>query len=302
MKKILLIIILLIFAGLMIYGSLFTVAEGSSVIVTQWGRPVKTIKNAGLHVKLPWQSINTFDSKINCFEAQTLQLLLKDKNPIIVTCFIAWKLDNPEMFFQSLNNVENARLKLGDLVNSQLGIILSDYGIDRIINTVPENVKLQDIYDTLTEEANKRTRPGYGIEIIQVGLKKILYPNIVSDAVYQRMKAERNKEAVKYIAEGEEEATKIEANTDREAKELLAKAYKEAEEIKGEGDKEALKIYADAYSQDPEFFKFVKSLQVYSQIMDNNTTLVLSTDSELFEYLNSKELGSEESPVRKKQK
>jgi membrane protease subunit HflC len=104
------------------------------------------------------------------------------------------------------------------------------------------------------------------------------------------MKAERTKEAVRYTAEGEEEATKIRANTDREVKEMLAKAYKEAEEIKGEGDKEALRIYAEAYSEDPEFFKFVKSLQVYSQIMDKNTTLVLSTDSELFEYLNSKEL------------
>ena len=176
------------------------------------------------------------------------------------------------------------------MVNSQLGIILSDYEIDKIINTVPENVKLPEIYEKLKNEANTRTKAKYGIEIIQVGLKKIIYPSVVSNAVYQRMKAERTKEAVKYTAEGEEEATKIRANTDREVKELLAKAYKEAEEIKGEGDKEALKIYADAYSEDPEFFKFVKSLQVYSQIMDQNTTLVLSTDSELFEYLNSKEL------------
>lgn len=290
MKKILSVLLLLIVIGLIIYGSLFTVKEGFSVIITQWGKPMKTIEKAGLNTKLPWQKVNTFDSKINCFEAQTLQLLLKDKNPIIVTCYIAWKLDNPELFFQSLNNFENAKLKLGDMVNSQLGIILSDYEIDKIINTVPENVKLPEIYEKLKNEANTRTKAKYGIEIIQVGLKKIIYPSVVSNAVYQRMKAERTKEAVKYTAEGEEEATKIRANTDREVKELLAKAYKEAEEIKGEGDKEALKIYADAYSEDPEFFKFVKSLQVYSQIMDQNTTLVLSTDSELFEYLNSKEL------------
>lgn len=290
MKKILSVLLLLIVICLIIYGSLFTVKEGFSVIITQWGKPMKTIEKAGLNTKLPWQKVNTFDSKINCFEAQTLQLLLKDKNPIIVTCYIAWKLDNPELFFQSLNNFENAKLKLGDMVNSQLGIILSDYEIDKIINTVPENVKLPEIYEKLKNEANTRTKAKYGIEIIQVGLKKIIYPSVVSNAVYQRMKAERTKEAVKYTAEGEEEATKIRANTDREVKELLAKAYKEAEEIKGEGDKEALKIYADAYSEDPEFFKFVKSLQVYSQIMDQNTTLVLSTDSELFEYLNSKEL------------
>ncbi|MBN2319403.1 MAG: protease modulator HflC [Acidobacteria bacterium] len=290
MKKIIFVLFIFIILGLVMYGSLFSVNEGQSVILTQWGKPVKTIEKSGLNIKWPWQKINLFDHRINCFEAQTLQLLLKDKNPIIVTCYIAWKLDNPELFFQSLNNVDNARLKLGDMVNSQLGIIISDYEVDKIINTVPENVKLQEIYEKIKKEANTRAQNKYGIEVIEVGLKKILYPSIVSNAVYQRMKAERTKEAVKYTAEGEEEATKIRANTDREVKELLAKAYREAEEIKGEGDKEALKIYADAYSKDPEFFKFVKSLQVYSEIMDKNTTLVLSTDSELFEYLNSKEL------------
>ena len=293
MKKILPIAILIIvIAGIIIYNSLFTVKQGTSVIITQWGKPIKTIEEAGLSSKLPWQKVNSFDNKISCFEAQTLQLLLKDKNPIIVTCYIAWKLDNPELFFQSLNNVENAKLKLGDMVNSQLGIIFSDYEIDKIINTTPENVKLNEIYDRLKNEANSRTRSKYGIEVIQVGLKRLIYPSVVSNAVYQRMKAERTKEAVKYTAEGEEEATKIKANTDREVKELLAKAYKEAEEIKGEGDKEALKIYAEAYSEDPEFFNFVKSLQVYSKILDQNTTLILSTDSELFEYLNAKKLTS----------
>lgn len=293
MKKFLFILAVLIFISLIAYGSLFTVKQGFSVIITQWGKPITTIEKAGLCLKWPWQKVNAFDTRINCFEAQTLQLLLKDKNPIIVTCYIAWKLVDPELFFQSLNNDDNANLKLGDMVNSQLGIILSDYEIDKIINTVPENVKLQEIYNKLKTEANIRTESKYGIDIVKVGLKKIIYPSVVSNAVYQRMKAERKKEAVKYTAEGEEEATKIMANTDREAKELLAKAYKEAEEIKGEGDREALKIYADAYSEDPEFFKFVKSLQVYSQIMDKNTTLVLSTDSELFEYLNAKELSSE---------
>jgi membrane protease subunit HflC len=290
MKKILPILIVIIIASIVAYNSLFTVKQGTNVIITQWGRPIKVIEEAGLYTKMPWQKINAFDSKINCHEAQTLQLLLKDKNPVIVTCYIAWRLDNPELFFQSLNNVENAKLKLGDMVNSQLGIIVSDYEIDKIINTVAEKVKLNEIYERLKNEANARTISKYGIEIVQVGLKRIIYPSVVSNAVYQRMKAERTKEAVKYTAEGEEEATKIRANTDREVKELLAKAYKEAEEIKGEGDKEALRIYAEAYSEDPEFFKFVKSLQVYSQIMDKNTTLVLSTDSELFEYLNSKEL------------
>ena len=289
MKKIIPIsIFFVIFVIVILYNSLFTINQGTSIIITQWGKPIKTIDQAGLNFKLPWQKVNSFDNKINCFEAQTLQLLLKDKNPIIVTCYVAWKLDNPELFFQSLNNTSNAELKLGDMINSQLGIIFSDYEIDKIINTNPESVKLQEIHERLKNESNIRTKAKYGIEIVQTGLKKIIYPAVVSDAVYQRMKAERTKEAVKYKAEGEEEATKIRANTDREVKELLATAYKEAEEIKGEGDKEALKIYADAYSADPEFFNFAKSLQVYSKILDKNTTLVLSTDSELFEYLNSK--------------
>jgi membrane protease subunit HflC len=125
MKKILSALLLTAITGLFLYGSLFSVREGYSVIVTQWGKPIKSIDRAGLWTKWPWQKVNTFDSRINCFEAQTLQLLLKDKNPIIVTCYIAWKLDNPEMFFQSLNNEDNARLKLGDMVNSQLGNLQS---------------------------------------------------------------------------------------------------------------------------------------------------------------------------------
>jgi membrane protease subunit HflC len=290
MKRNIIVLIALLLAALFAYGSFFTVNEGTSVILTQWGKPVRNLEAAGLYAKWPWQKVNAFDKRINCFEAQTLQLLLKDKNPIVATCYVAWKLHDPKLFFQSLNNVDNARLKLGDMVNSQLGIIVSDYEIDKIINTVPEQVKLGEIYSRLQAESDTRARQKYGIEITEVGMKKILYPALVSNAVYQRMKAERTKEAVKYIAEGEEEATRIRANTDREVKEVLATAYKEAEEIRGEGDRQALKIYADAYSKDPEFFMFTKSLQVYSEIMDKNTTLVLSTDSELFEYLNSRKL------------
>lgn len=290
MKRNIVIAVALLLIGLFAYGAFFTVNEGTSAILTQWGKPVRDLDRAGLYAKWPWQKVNSFDKRINCFEAQTLQLLLKDKNPIIATCYVVWKLHDPKLFFQALNNVDNARLKLGDMVNSQLGIIVSDYEIDKIINTVPEQVKLEEICQRLQAESDSRARQKYGIEITEVGMKKILYPALVSNAVYQRMKAERTKEAVKYLAEGEEEATRIRANTDREVKELLATAYKEAEEIRGEGDQRALKIYADAYSKDPEFFKFTKSLQVYSEIMDKNTTLVLSTDSELFEYLNSRKL------------
>jgi len=126
---------------------------------------------------------------------------------------------------------------------------------------------------------------------VRVGLRRVSYPAIVADAVYNRMRAERQKEAKKYRAEGAEEAAKIEASADKEVSQILADAYKEAEIIKGAGDQEATRIFADAYSRDPEFFDFLKSLELYRKTMNERTTLILSTDSDLYRYLESSELG-----------
>jgi membrane protease subunit HflC len=271
--------------------SLYIVNENEYVIVTQFGKPVRIVESPGLYFKLTGvlQQTNRFEKRTDVFETQPIQLLLADANPIILSCYITWRVTKPLTFFQSLGDVENAKVKLNDMVNSQLGIILGDYKLDNVINTSEAMVKLSEIENRLTSGTNKRMGEKYGIKIVEVGVNRIAYPSIVSDAVYERMKSERKKEADKLRAEGREEAAKIEAEVNKEAKDIQAEAYKNAEILKGEGDAEAMAIYAEAYGKDVEFFDFMESLDTYKNILENKSTLILSTDSELFKYLNIKD-------------
>lgn len=277
---------------LFVYLMSFVVTQKEYAIVTQFGKPVRIITEPGLYLKLPgfFQRVNRFDRRLDVFKTQIIQLLLGDKNPIIVTCYVAWQIDDPLVFFQSLSTPDNARQKLGDMLVSQLGNILGDYTIDNIINVDTSMVKLDEIENTILANTNERIRENYGMVVHQVGIHRIAYPSIVSDAVYERMRSEREKEANKLRAEGRQEADKIKAETDRQVKEIIAEAYRESEIVKGEGDQESTRIYAEAYGRNPEFFQFMKSLEVYREVLKDRSTLVLSTDSELFKYLNPETL------------
>ena len=290
-KLCLIMVMLLGLVGLII--SSFIVHETDYVIVTQFGKPVKTINAPGLYFKRPGflQTVNRFDKRVNKFKTQPIQLLLGDKNPLILTCYVCWRIADPLLFFQSVATADIAAQKTGDMVNSQLGGVLGDYTINNVINTDTNAVKLAEMESRILANCNEKTKQKYGIEIVSVGISRINYPSIVAEAVYKRMQAERNKEAIRFRAEGREEATKIQAETDREAARIMAEAYKAAEIIKGGGDKEAMTIYAEAFKQDPEFFEFIKSLDAYRQILKQKTTLILSTESSLFKYLKESDGG-----------
>ena len=287
MKKNLIIVSILIVVAAFIYFSTFTVKESESAVITQFGRPVKVVQQAGLYLKLPGflQKVDRFDLRTVSYETQPIQLLLGDKNPIIISCYIAWAIKEPLLFFQSVGYSQNAVQKLSDMVTSQLGIVLGDYYLGNIINIDPEQVKLVEIETRLRDNSNSSAQDKYGIHIAKIGIKRIAYPDIVIEAVYNRMKSERNKEAAKLRAEGKEEGMNIRTEADKRAKEIEAEAYKKSQILRGEGDRTAMNIYAKAYSQDPEFFDFLKSLETYKNILSKNTTLILSTDSELLKYL-----------------
>jgi len=272
------------------YLSSYVVSERETVIVTQFGEVVRTVEKPGAYFKLPWiiHKVNRFDKRLNVLKTQLIQVLLGDKNPIIVDFYIAWRIGEPIKFFQSLSYKSNAEQKLNEMIVSELNRILSGYGIDNVINTDQKQMKLTEIQEKLLANSGAVAKDNYGIEIVQIGISRINYPDVVTEAVYGRMASEREKEADKLRAEGREEATKIRSKADRQTKEILAAAYKESEIIKGKGDKEAMRIYGEAYGQDPEFFDFLKSLEAYKEILWQST-LILSTDSELFKYLNPKE-------------
>jgi len=273
------------------YTALFTVPEREVAIVSQFGRPVRIVEKAGLKLKLPLgiEQVIRIDRRLNVFETQVIQLMLKDRNPVIVTCFVTWRVTDPLLYYQSLGDATNAELKLGDLINSEMGSVLGQFELADVINTDAEQVKLDEIEQRLAKDTAARAEETFGIDLVRIGIRRLGYPPIVSKAVFDRMKAEREKEASRHRAEGKEKATAIEAETDREVSEILATAYKEAEVIKGEGDSEATRIYAEAYGQDQEFFLFLRSLEAYEKVLDENSTVVISTDADLFRYLESME-------------
>jgi len=298
MRKLLIPIILALM--IFMFTAVYTVNEQEYAIITQFGKPVRIVEEAGLYFKLPafLQNINRVDKFVKNFTTQPIQLLLGDKNPVILTCYVCWQIEDPLSFFESLSTNLIAAQKLGDMVNSQLGGVLGDFTINNIINTQSEMVKLEEIENIIIENANKNTRESYGIKIVSLGIRRILYPSIVAESVYERMRAEREKEARKFRAEGKEEASKIQASTDKQVAEILSDAYKQSEIIKGEGDKRAMEVYADAYSKNPDFFEYSKSLETYCDILKNNSTVILSTDSDLFKFLTQFEINKESGEVK----
>jgi membrane protease subunit HflC len=281
------VLVLALSAGL-VWMSTYAVSEREYAVLTQFGKPTRTVDEAGLYFKRPGflETVNRVERRTHVFNTQPIQLLLGDQNPIVLTCYVCWRVREPLLFFQSVVTVDIAAQKLGDMVNSQLGNTLGDYRLANIINTTSDQVKIVEIEEKILASTNAKTREKYGIEVVQVGIRRLAYPSIVAEAVYNRMRSEREKEARKYRAEGKEEATMIKARADREVQEILAESYKQAEIRKGEGDQQALKIYAEAYAKDAQFFEFMRSMEVYQSILGENSTLVLSTDSELFRYLN----------------
>ncbi len=279
----LLILLLVLFLGLCCYA----VKDYEVVIITQFGKPVRSVENAGLHFKLPGiiEQVNRFDRRVDVFETAPTQLLLGDKKPIIVSCYVAWTIDTPLTFFQSVGSTENAVQKISDMVNSRLSIVLGDYTDEDIINTNADRVKLSDIEARMVEVTNQRARERYGIHITKVGVQRLAYPSAVIEAVYARMKSERRKEADKIKAEGAEVASRLMAKADKEAREIKAEADKEALVLAGEGERQAMRIYTEAYGKDPKFYEFLQSLDTYSEILGQETTLILSSESELFKYL-----------------
>ena len=283
-----LLILLIITVGISIsISSFFTLSEDEYAVLTQFGKPSRTIKKAGLYIKRPffWETVHRIDRRNHIFSAQPIQLLLGDKNPLIVTCYICWHVSDPQVYFQSIVDQAVARQKLGDMISSQLGSVLGQYNLSDIINPDNEQVKLSQIETEIMVAANKKTKELYGISVVQMGVKKIEYPTIVAKAVFNRMRSEREKEAMKYRAEGMEQAAVIKAKADRKAKEIVAEASMKAAQIKAEGDQKALQIYADTYNKDPELYEYIKSLELYKEILQDNATIILSTDSNIFKHL-----------------
>ena len=262
--------------------TVFTVDETRQVVILQFGEPVKIIKTPGLNFKLPApvQVAQHFDNRLLEYDVAPEEILSKDKKSLIVDNYVRWRIVDPLLFLQTVQTEPIAKTRIDDIVYSELRRELGTHNMSEIIT---ENREL--IMEKVTRESAIATKP-YGIEVVDVRLKRVDLPQNNEQSIYRRMQAERIRQANKFRSEGEEESQKIKASTDKDKTIILANAYKEAEEVKGEGEAKAVDIYARAFSKDPDFYEFYRTLETYKIILDKKTTLVLPTNSKLFDILN----------------
>ena len=271
-----------ILIAIIILSTVFTVDETRQVVILQFGEPVRIIKKPGLNFKLPApiQVAQSFDDRLLEYDVPPEEILSKDKKSLIVDNYVRWRIIDPLLFLQTVQTEPIAKTRIDDIVYSELRRELGTHNMSEIIT---ENREL--IMEKVTRESAIATKP-YGIEVVDVRLKRVDLPQNNEQSIYRRMQAERIRQANKFRSEGEEESQKIKASTDKDKTIILANAYKEAEEVKGEGEAKAVDIYARAFSKDPDFYEFYRTLEAYKKILDKKTTLVLPTNSKLFDILN----------------
>ena len=261
--------------------SIFMVDETEQVVVLQFGKPVRIITEPGLHIKVPFpiQEKNVFDNRLLEYDSPPEEILSKDKKSLIVDNYVRWQIVDPLQFLKTVQAIPTALSRMDDIVYSELR---RELGTHDMVEIITEN--REELMETVTVASNKATQD-YGIEVVDVRIRRVDLPSQNEESIYARMDAERKRQANKFRSEGEEEAQKIRATTDRDKTIILADAYKQAERIRGEGDAKAVEVYADAYSADPKFYEFVRTLDAYKKIIDDKTMLVLPSDSRLFKLL-----------------
>ena len=268
-----------------VWRTLFTVPETEFAIVTQFGQPMRTITEAGLHVKFPYQSLLRFDRRLRVYNPRPSEFLTKDKKNLVIENYVCWRIKDPGLFVKAVGDTTAAEMRLHDIVWSGLSAALGNFDLESLINFRPEGLHRDELMETLSRLTDRRALEQYGIEVVDVRIKRLNLPEQNKQSVFARMRAERERIARQYRAEGEEQALKIRADADRQKEEILSAAYRDAEKIKGDGDAQSTRIYGAAYSRDPQFYKLVRTLESYKKILDDKTTIVLSSDSDLLKLL-----------------
>lgn len=266
---------------------LFVIDTTEYAVLTQFGKPVRSILEPGLHWKLPEpiQTVHRYDNRLQVYEAGQVEFLTKDKKSIVVDYYASWKITDPLLFLKTVRDKVGAEARLSDVVSSVLGVALGEYELGELVNVDPRSMKLDEMLTSVTDRCNRQTL-SYGIQTVNVEMRTLNFPEKNKLSVFRRMKAEREQMARKYRSEGSEEAAKIRAEAKKEEARILSEAYREAERIKGEGDAEAIRIYAQAFQKDPDFYRFIRTLAAYEKVIDEKTTAILPADSELLRYLN----------------
>jgi membrane protease subunit HflC len=300
------IIIVVIFGLIVLSSALYTVDQTQQSIITQFGRPIgKPITEPGLHLKTPFiQKVNYFDKRLLDWDGSPTQIPTKDKKYIWIDTTARWKIVDPLKFLQTMENERTALGRLDDIIDSSTRNQVTShllYELVRNSNREFAQVELgiqaaeemgeveygrEVITRAILKEASQVV-PQYGMELVDVRIKRVNYVEDVQRKVYDRMISERKRVAEQYRSEGQGKKAEIEGMREKELKKITSQAYRQAQEIMGKADAEATKIYAQAYNKDPEFYSFLRTLEAYKDTLDKQTHLFLTSDSDFYKYLKS---------------
>ncbi|MBM3510868.1 MAG: protease modulator HflC [Alphaproteobacteria bacterium] len=260
----------------------FTVRQTEQVLVLQFGEPKRVVKEPGLQVKVPFiQNVVSFDNRVLFYDGAAEEIIASDQKRLVVDAFLRYQIVDPLRFYQTVTNELGVRSRLAAMLNSSLRSVLGEVPLSAVLSG--ERAKLmRQTADLVNGEAKN-----FGIAVIDVRIKRADLPEANAQAIFARMKSEREREAKEFRAQGAEQAQLIRANADREKTVLLADAHRRAQILRGEGDGERNRIFAEAFGKDPEFFAFYRSMQAYGEALGgSDTTMILNPDTEFFRYFN----------------
>jgi modulator of FtsH protease HflC len=272
--------VLLIVVAILGYSSLFAVYQTQQALVVRLGQPVRVVTDPGLNFKMPViDNVIYIDKRILDLENPAQELIASDQKRLVVDAFARYKIKDALKFFQAVGTIDGANSRLATLLNSALRRVLGESSFESVVRD--ERAQLMNrIREQLDREVD-----AFGITVVDVRIRRVDLPEQNSQAVYQRMQTERQREAAEFRAQGSQRAQEIRARADRDVTVLLAEATQKSEQVRGEGDGERNRIFAEAYGKDQEFFAFYRSMQAYEQgLRQNDTRMLLKPDSEFFRF------------------
>ena len=270
----------LVVAGIFAMSSLFIVDQTEQALVLQFGQPLRVIRDPGLQVKKPFiQNVIFYDKRLLDFEPPPEEVIASDQKRLIVDTYARYRITNPLLFYQTVASEVTARARLGALVSGSLRQVIGNVTLSALLSPQRATI-MRQIRDAVAGQAKP-----FGIEVVDVRIRRADLPPQNSEAIFARMRSERQQQAALYRGEGAQAAKTVRANADRERTVILADAQRDAQKVRGDGDAKAIEIYANAYDQDKDFFVFYRSLQAYRDALTgNNTSFVLNPNSSFFRF------------------
>ena len=263
---------------LLLQQSLFVVQQTQQALVIQLGHPLDKVYRPGLHIKLPFiQKVVYFDARILDYDARPAEALTSDLKSMVLDNYARWKIVDPLRFYRTMRTEANAQARLDAVIYSQIRAHIGRHTLTEVVND-----ERTAIMDSVTAKASEQMKE-FGIKLVDVRIKRTDLPTENQRAIFDRMRAERERQATQYRSEGVEESTKIRSEADKERALILAEANKKSQVLRGEGDAEAARIYAEAFSRSPEFFSFQRGLEALRKSLGENTRMILTPDSPLLQ-------------------